>query len=185
MDVDQEVDEFLAHYGVKGMKWGVRKDRGGVSRKTDREARKDAQESARAKMFYGDGAGTRRKLINKSVEAKKARDSDYAKAFDRHISTQDLSKHASKAKSERKRTDRKDRTKKQAGFIARKLTGEMGTQAAFTAVVLGGAAFLATPQGRALLNKGMSKLKDVAPSERNRAQQQGADFLADYFKRNG
>lgn len=40
---------YLAHHGVKGMKWGVR-----------RHARKDAKEMARAKMFHGEGAGTRR-----------------------------------------------------------------------------------------------------------------------------
>lgn len=36
-------DDFLDHSGVKGMKWGVRKQRTpGVSRKTDRAARRDA-----------------------------------------------------------------------------------------------------------------------------------------------
>ena len=44
--MDVVVDEFLAHYGVKGMKWGVR-----------RAARKDANEFAAAKMYYGKGAG--------------------------------------------------------------------------------------------------------------------------------
>lgn len=146
---DIYLDEaFLAHYGVKGMRWGVRKDRDGVSRKTDREARKDATEYARAKMYYGEGAGTRRKLINKSVEAKKAKNPNYAKAFDRHLAEQDMSTHASKARKERKRTDRKDRTKKQAGYVARRITGEMGTQAAFAAVVLAGGAYLASPKVR-------------------------------------
>ena len=42
----------LMHYGVKGMKWGVR-----------RRARHDAKEFTQAKMYYGDGAGNRRKLI--------------------------------------------------------------------------------------------------------------------------
>lgn len=27
MDIDDEVDEFLEHFGVKGMRWGVRKER--------------------------------------------------------------------------------------------------------------------------------------------------------------
>ena len=54
-----ENDSDIYHYGVKGMKRGVR-----------REAKRDARESVRAAMLYGEGAGNRRKLINKSVEAK-------------------------------------------------------------------------------------------------------------------
>ena len=41
----------LMHYGVKGMKWGVR-----------RRARRDAKEFTQAKMYYGEGAGNRRKI---------------------------------------------------------------------------------------------------------------------------
>lgn len=179
--------EFLEHFGVKGMKWGVRNSSSGasgVSKRTDREASKDAKEFARAKMFYGTGAGTRRKLIKESVEAKRKKDPAYGKAFDKHLANQDLSKHVTKAKRERKSTDRKDRTKKRAGFLARNITGEMGTQAAFAAVVLGGAMYLNSPRGRQLMNTAVSKLKGASPSSRNRAQQAGADFLSDYFKRN-
>ena len=39
MIVDQEVDEFLAHYGVKGMKWGVRKDNFQRNRALNKESR--------------------------------------------------------------------------------------------------------------------------------------------------
>ena len=53
----KEDEEWLAHYGVKGMRWGVRNDkRSGVSRKVDRDAAKDAKETTRAKLYYGDGA---------------------------------------------------------------------------------------------------------------------------------
>lgn len=49
-------ESYLMHFGVKGMKWGGR-----------RKARKDAKESARAAMYYGKGAGNRRKLIKNKV----------------------------------------------------------------------------------------------------------------------
>jgi hypothetical protein len=100
------VDDFLAHYGVKGMRWGKRNAAiPGVSARTSREARKDADEFAKAKMFFGEGAGTRRKLIKATVEAKSKKDPAYAKAFDQHLNSQDLGKRASQARGERKRKD--------------------------------------------------------------------------------
>ena len=58
------IEEVIEHFGTKGMHWGVRKEViPGVSAKTNREAKKDAEEFTRAKLFYGEGAGTRRKLI--------------------------------------------------------------------------------------------------------------------------
>lgn len=112
-------DDYLAHYGVKGMKWGVRKsDRpDGVSIGTNREARKDAKEFARAKMFYGEGAGTRRKLIKNTVDAKARRDPSYKKAFDYHLDKQDMSKHAYKARSERRHKDARANAAKTARGI--------------------------------------------------------------------
>lgn len=75
-------EDHIEHYGVPGMRWGVRKDRvEGVPRAIDKSARKDAEETVRAQMYYGKGAGTRRKLINNSVEDKRKRSPNYAKAW--------------------------------------------------------------------------------------------------------
>lgn len=177
---DQDVDAFLEHHGIKGMRWGVRKaERGGVSRAVDKQARKDAQEFARAKMFFGQGAGTRRKLINKSIEARKAHDLSYAKAFDRHVAKQDLSVHASKAVKERTSIDRTDRNKKRAGVVARRLTGEMGTQAAFVALAAGGAAFFRSEKGKSTLRKGVKTFNNVVDEAHRR---RGAAFIRKRIK---
>jgi len=132
-------EEALAHYGVKGMRWGVRKDNApGVSSRTNREARKDAQEFARAKMFYGEGAGTRRKLINKSVESKAKRDPAYKKAFDHHLEKQDMSTHASKARSERRRKDTKAKVGRGIRGTRHILNGNSQYASAATALAVGG-----------------------------------------------
>lgn len=162
-------DELL-HFGVKGMKWGVRRsDPPGVSRSTNREARKDAQEFARAKMFYGEGAGTRRKLIKAKVEAKSKKDPNYKKAFDQHLGNQDMSKHAEKARGERKRKN----VKKSAGRGIRGtrhiLNGNSQYASAATAIVVGGALY-AHKKGidRTIVNAGKrayAKAKDPSGHE--------------------
>jgi hypothetical protein len=145
-----DVNAFLAHHGVKGQKWGIRNDRAsGTNKHVERHAKKDAEEFARAKAFFGDGAGTRRKLIKQTVESKTKNMPGYKEAFDRHLANQDQAKHVSKAISERKRKDTVSVNKKRFGAVARRITHEPGTQAAFVAAIFGGAAYLRTPKGKA------------------------------------
>lgn len=82
----------LGHSGVKGQKWGVRRyqnedgtlteegkrhygyyDRPDGTKdykRLQKDAQKDAREWARAKAYYGEGAGTRRKLLKNALSEK-------------------------------------------------------------------------------------------------------------------
>lgn len=135
------VDDFLAHNGVKGMHWGSRKSPAleGIRPGTSREAKRDATEFSKAKMFYGEGAGTRRKLIKATVAAKSAKDPSYQKAFDHHLENQDMAKRASQARGERHRTDVRKGTVKHARSIHRIVTGGMGNVTMAASVVVGAA----------------------------------------------
>lgn len=160
--------EDLAHFGVKGMRWGVRNNTAsGAPRKIDREASKDAHEFARAKQFYGEGAGTRRKLIKAKVEGKSSRNPTYKKAFDHHLATQDSSKHASKAQSERARKNVKNSTAKTVRGVSHMIRGNSRYASAAAALLFGGAMF-AHKQGidKIVLDAGkttFNKIKDTRP----------------------
>jgi len=115
---------YLYHDGIKGMKWGQRRYQNadgtytelGKKRRQkqmDKLAKKDAQEYARAKMFYGEGAGNRRKLIKATVN-ERSKDEYYKQAFDKYFSQQDMAKHAEKATAERNRKDAANSAKKTA-----------------------------------------------------------------------
>jgi 2'-5' RNA ligase len=103
------VGDILEHHGVKGMKWGIRKnvhpDIAHIPHGTRKAAQRDAAEHTRAAMFFGEGAGTRRKLIKARVEARKKKDPLYAEAFDHFVKQTNMDKRASQARRERRRKD--------------------------------------------------------------------------------
>ena len=117
---------YLIHYGVKGMHWG--------HRKTRKRAQKDAKEYARAKMYYGKGAGNRRKLISNTV-AQRSKDPYYKSEFDKAMEKQDMVKHVSAAKRERKMADIKDTTAKTVRGVVNVATGNIG-RASAAAIIL-------------------------------------------------
>lgn len=116
----------LYHYGVKGMKWGVRKAR--------RLAKKDAKEFARAKMYYGEGAGNRRKLIKATVN-ERSKDQNYKDAFDEYLSKQDMADHAAKAKAERARNTAAKNTVKTGRGLVNAAMGNIGRASATAAAI--------------------------------------------------
>lgn len=141
-------EEALQHFGVKGMRWGVRKedvhpDIADVPKKTRKEASSDAEEFTRAKLFYGEGAGTRRKLIKAKVEGKK-KDPLYAKAFDHFVGKTDLAKRASQATKERKRTDVKKSVKKTGRGVGHILRGNSQYANTAAAVAVGAGTYAHT-----------------------------------------
>lgn len=154
----------LYHYGVLGMKWGVRHDRKKVGSSATRHAKKDAKEYARAKMFYGEGAGTRRKLIKNTVN-QRSKDPAYKEAFDKALAKQDMAKHAKKAKTERKVKDTKNKTVKTGKGIINIVTGHperlgAGMVAAYGIYKLG----QKTGVNRAIANAAKKTVKEVTNS---------------------
>lgn len=179
------VDDFLAHYGVKGMRWGVRKsDRPeGVSARTNREAKKDAEEFTRAKMFYGQGAGTRRKLIKNTVEAKSKRDPSYKKAFDHHVEKTDMDKRATQARRERKRKNVAAGTAKTARGASHILNGNSQYASATAAILVGGALYAhKTGIDKMIANTARTTVSDLKRNQKNR---QNAKIVEDLLRRSG
>ena len=90
----------IYHWGIKGMKWGVRRYQNKDGTLTPagirRYAKQDAEEYANAKMFYGEGAGNRRKLINATVK-QRSKQAGYKEEFERQLAQQDMVKAASAA----------------------------------------------------------------------------------------
>lgn len=156
---------FLAHHGIKGQKWGVRRSPEElghkVPRSTVRMAKKDAKEFARAKMYYGEGAGNRRKLIKATVN-ERSKDPDYKAEFEKALGKQDMAQHAAKARSERARNTAVSKTAKTARGIVNIVTGNAG-RAGAAAVGLYGAYSLMRMTGadKQIINAGKNLIQNM------------------------
>lgn len=92
-----------------------------------KDARRDAAEFAAAQMAYGEGAGTRRKLIESAVAYKMERIPSYRGAFEKALESQDITKHIRNAKRNRAVKDIGAVTSQNVRAIARNDRGSMST----------------------------------------------------------
>lgn len=124
---DITVDEFIAHHGVKGMHWGVH------------HAKADAHEFVKAKLSYGEGAGTRRKLIKAKVEARSKKSPEYKKAFDEHVTkfSTKSDRLAKQATINRNIKATRKSTVKTVKGVHRSLTGGFGSVSLASATIAG------------------------------------------------
>lgn len=147
---------YIAHYGIPGQKWGIRRYQNADGSLTEegkrhyygdgddkdwkrlnKDAKKDAEEYARAKAYYGEGAGNRRKAIKNRI-SERMKDPDYKAKFDLQLSLQDMEKHQKAANRERKVQDTKNFAAKTGRGLKNLLLG-IGS-ASVTAVALYSAA---------------------------------------------
>lgn len=128
----------IYHWGIKGMKWGVRRYQNKDGTLTPagirRYAKQDAEEYANAKMFYGEGAGNRRKLINATVK-QRSKQAGYKEEFERQLAQQDMVKAASRARTERKAKDAKKAVGKASRSAINIAMGNVGRASASAAAV--------------------------------------------------
>lgn len=94
-------------------------------------------------MFFGEGAGTRRKLLNVQIEDKMIRVPGYMEAFNRYYDQQDMLKHAEGAIKERKRLDAMRKANQNYRALR---SGNMKNVTTGLAIVLG-AAYVAQQTG--------------------------------------
>ncbi len=159
------MDTTLRHHGIKGQKWGVRRfqNKDGTltelgKKRIAKEAAKDAKEYASAKMYYGKGAGTRRKLIKASVE-QKMKDANYKEAFNKAVAEQDMAKRASEARTKRKVEDTKSSTAKTVRGLINAANGNAGRASAASIAIF--SAVHMTGLDKKLINKGKSYVDNL------------------------
>ena len=168
---------YLVHHGILGMKWGIRRTPEELGHYTDKQidkiARKDARRYADAKMYYGEGAGNRRKLLKAELDRKK-KDPRYAKLFEEYAANENYARSADRAKFERGARD----TGKKVKRVAKAVGG--------IAVVAGGIYYAANKDkvDRIINNTINTSIDKVKNWKRDRDNAKARQYVEDMFRWN-
>lgn len=98
-----------------------------------KDAKKDAEDMARAKAYYGEGAGNRRKQIRNRI-SERMKDPDYKAEYEKNLASQDMSKHQKAANRERKAEDAKNTVKRVGRGVKNLILGVGSTSLAAIAI---------------------------------------------------
>lgn len=123
------------------------------------QAEKDAREWTQAKLAYGEGAGTRRKLINETVAYKMETIPGYRDAFDRASAQQDVASMAKHAKRDARRKNVNQALVRNTKAV---VTGKY-ENANTVLLIFGGAAVVLHKTGydKVIIQKTKVKVKDL------------------------
>lgn len=142
------------------------------TKRLQKDAKKDAEDMARAKAYYGEGAGTRRKQIKNRI-SERMKDPDYKAEYEKQLAAQDMSKHQKAANRERHVQDAKNTAAKTARGIKNLLMG-VGS-ASVAAVMLYNAAKL-TGADKKIAEFSKKAFNDVMNKAKNIKKPQLKDF---------
>lgn len=133
-----------------------------------------------AKMYYGEGAGNRRKLIKAKV-GERSKDANYKKAFDNHVSKTDMAKRSDQAQGQRGRKNASNKVVKTGKQISHVIRGnkQYASLTAMAIVGLGAAAY--HNGGKQYIAKNQYKIAKTV----NKVSNVALDFGKAYLKSRG
>lgn len=103
------------------------------TKRLQKDAKKDAEDMARAKAYYGEGAGNRRKQIRNRI-SERMKDPDYKAEYEKQLAAQDMSKHQKAANRERHVQDAKNKASEIGNGLKNLLLGAGTTSLAAVAI---------------------------------------------------
>lgn len=133
-------------------------------KRLQKDAKKDAEDMARAKAYYGEGAGNRRKQIRNRI-SERMKDPDYKAEYEKNLAAQDMSKHQKAANRERHVQDAKNKASEIGNGLKNLLLGAGTTSVAailiYNAAKMTGADKKIAEFGKKAINDVINKAKSM------------------------